>query len=250
MPGLVLAMFCLDWKRMGRRLSLVAGFVDAGVAMLLLSLAINLGQPGGWTQFFAFVGRKPGSCRGIASNPPAQLRVQAAPHTLLRLTSSSGGESALNVAVRHSISPPAEHITRPHNTRTTHARTAGHIDCMNDTCALTGKIGISACFAIVYIYTVELMPTGLRVVSMGLCSVMCNLLCVTHLVAHAATGTSAAFCALGAQHTTHGTRPQLVGLQDEPSSFPLTICVPYKLTSLAGHRVRLHFLPTKFGRVR
>ena len=58
-PGLMLAMVCLDWKRMGRRLSLVAGFADAGVACLLLILAVGLGLPAGWTQALAFVGRVP-----------------------------------------------------------------------------------------------------------------------------------------------------------------------------------------------
>lgn len=85
-PGIVVAMYALDWHRTGRRGSLVIAFAESGVAMLLL---------------MAFV------------------------------SSSPATKTAL---------------------------------------AFGGKLGISAAFSIIYILPVELMPTGLRGGSMGLCS--------------------------------------------------------------------------------
>ena len=53
---------------------------------------------------------------------------------------------------------------------------------------IAGKLGISAAFAIVYILPVELIPTGLRSSSMGLCSMVARiggtLLLVARLTLH------------------------------------------------------------------
>ena len=86
-PGIILAIVLLDWRRTGRRGSLALTFAGSGLAMLLLA--------------------------GAGSSHTPSLR------------------TAL---------------------------------------ALLGKMGITAAFAIVYILPIELIPTCLRVGSMGLCS--------------------------------------------------------------------------------
>lgn len=85
-PGVIIAMFALDWHRTGRRGSLALCFAASGLAMLLTGA----------------------------------------------LTSASAS--------------------------------------LTTTLALLGKTGITAAFAIVYILPIELIPTCLRVGSMGLCS--------------------------------------------------------------------------------
>ena len=42
-------------------------------------------------------------------------------------------------------------------------------------CSLIGKFGISAAYAIVYLYTAELYPTIIRTTSIGICSLVCML---------------------------------------------------------------------------
>jgi len=116
----------------------------------------------------------------IAELPAYILCMRTLDHPLFgRRGSQAGAFGFAGVAMLMLLLFPSQEILDPVNTQgnmtqqrnLTVSKNAEMVDLMKTSLALSGKFGVSAAFAVVYVYASELFPTAVRGTAFGVCNI-------------------------------------------------------------------------------